>query len=476
MKRVQTLFEKYSGTDEYQIHPLPSSGGDRKYFRITWKKGSCIAAIGNETKENETFFYMAGHFRKLGLPVPEILAVSEDRSAYLQEDLGDRTLFDAVSQGRSCGSYSDSEKCLLKQAISILPAFQYAGASGMDFTKCWPVQTFDRTSIMFDLNYFKYCFLKPSGLTFSEMELEEDFCRLCGRLLLSCSNTFMYRDFQSRNIMIGRDGGLGFIDFQGGRMGPAQYDLASFVWQAKARYSPEMKAELTEAYMEARSHHIHDDRTAFMTELRHFILFRTLQVLGAYGLRGLFERKSHFMESIPYAMDNLKELLATPFHEYPYLDHILGQLIPMYGHRQPHDDNCLHIRILSFSYKNGIPEDCSGNGGGYVFDCRGVPNPGRHPEYRDLTGMDKPVIDFLENREETGRFAAHTAGLAGLHIDNYLTRGFSDLMFCFGCTGGRHRSVYFAEKLTEYIRDRYIGSNIHLKVIHREQNTERKVL
>lgn len=478
MDSIRQLFERYSGTAEYSISPLPSSGGNRKYSRISWNGGSCIAATGTNRQENATFLYLGRHFSDLGLPVPKVLAVSEDGMTYLQEDLGDRTLFDAVSEGKKSGRYSPEEKALLKAAVETLPDFQYTGASGLDFSRCRPVSAFDRTSAMFDLNYFKYCFLKPSGVEFDETALEEDFNRLCNRLLLNRSETFQYRDFQGRNIMVTRDGKLYFIDFQGGRMGPVHYDLASFVWQAKARYSPELKEELTDAYIGALSRHVKVDRQGFLTEFRHFVLFRTLQVLGAYGFRGLFERRPHFLESIPYAMDNIAELLAVPFDGYPYLNDILMKLIPVYRRQENGDrDGKLHIRISSFSYRKGIPEDNSGNGGGYVFDCRGVPNPGRLPEYRGLTGLDAPVAAYLRGFDETAEFAGHTASLADMHIDNYLERGFTDLMFSFGCTGGRHRSVYFAETLAEHLKAKYGASGrIRITLCHREQNTERQVL
>ncbi len=459
--------------------PLSASGGNRQYFRIFWDGGSCIAAAGTSMQENAAFLYLARHFYRLGLPVPKVLAVSEDRMFYLQEDLGDTTLFDAVAAGRGSGVYSPEEKALLRAAVETLPAFQYAGASGLDFSQCRPVSCFDRASAMFDLNYFKYCFLKPSGVEFDEMALEEDFGRLCSRLLVCGSDTFQYRDFQGRNIMLTPRGEMRFIDFQGGRMGPVHYDLASFVWQARARYSPELKTELTEAYLEAQSHYAVVDRRCFLSELRHFILFRTLQVLGAYGLRGLFERRPHFLESIPYAMDNIRELLAEPFDEYPCLCDVLMRLIPLYR-RQEKDgtDGRLLVRIFSFSYKKGIPEDKGGNGGGYVFDCRGVPNPGRLPEYRGMTGLDGPVIEFLQGHPETEEFARHTAALADMHIDNYLKRGFTDLMLSFGCTGGRHRSVYFAERLADHLVGRYSGCSDRLRItlVHREQNLERQAL
>ena len=453
MERIRSLFERYSGVREYRITPLPASGGNRQYFRISWDGGSCIAAAGTSLRENGAFLYLDRHFSRLGLPVPEVLAVSGDRMVYLQEDLGDTTLFDAVAAGRRSGEYSSEEN--------------------------GPVSCFDRTSVMFDLNYFKYCFLKPSGVEFDEVALEEDLVRLRDRLLMCSSGNFQYRDFQGRNIMLTPSGEMKFIDFQGGRMGPVHYDLASFVWQARARYPSELKAELTEAYLEAQSHYEAVRRKDFLTDLRQFVLFRTLQVLGAYGFRGMFERRPHFLESIPYAMDNLRELLSSgTFPEYPCLCRALEELIPLYGHRAPRQDGKLLIRIFSFSYKKGIPEDEGGNGGGYVLDCRGVPNPGRLPEYRAMTGLDGPVIEYLQGYSETEEFARHTAALADMHIENYLERGFTDLMFCFGCTGGRHRSVYFAERLADHLAERYSDSSDRLSItlVHREQNLERQVL
>lgn len=474
MEMIRSLFEQYSGIAAYGITALPSSGSHRQYFRITCPECSCIAVKGTDIRENSAFIYMADHFLKLGLPVPKVLVASSDGMCYLQEDLGDITLFDAVQQGRQSGTYSQEERKLLRKAVSCLPDFQFKGARDMDFSRCWPVTRFDRTSAMFDLNYFKYCFLKPSGLEFSETGLEDDFIRLCSRLLESNADTFQYRDFQGRNIMLRPDGKLYFIDFQGGRMGPPHYDLVSFIWQAKARYSPELKNELTETYLDAMSCYIKSDRSAFLEELRHFALFRTLQVLGAYGFRGLYERRPHFMESIPYAMDNLRELLSEPFPEYPCLCSLLTQLIPMFGHSDTPGDGLLNIRIISFSYKKGIPSDDSGNGGGYVFDCRGIPNPGRLAEFRQLTGLDASVKEFLAGHTATERFAGHVADIADMHIDNYIERGFRNLMFCFGCTGGRHRSVYFAETLAGHVLDRYGKTGkVRITVIHREQNIKR---
>lgn len=467
MEKAKRLFEKYSGTKDFRITALPASGSDRRYCRIRYGNRSVIATEGDSQEENRAFAGFTSHFLSKGLPVPEILAVSEDGSCYLQEDLGDISLFDAVAEGRRSGLYGDAETALLSRAVSFLPEFQYKGAVGLDFSLCYPVREFDRMSVMFDLNYFKYCYLKVTGPDFDEVRLEGDFRRLCDRLLVKPFSTFMYRDFQGRNIML-KDGNLFFIDYQGGRKGPAIYDLVSFVWQAKARYGPELRGRLVETYLESASKYTDIDRGDFMEDLRHFALFRTLQVLGAYGFRGLVQRKGHFLESIPYALGNLRELLERPFTEYPYLNGLLQRMAETAPAEDRHDG--LMVRVISFSYKKGIPADTSGNGGGYVFDCRGVPNPGRLPEYRELTGMDEPVVTYLEQFGEVKEFAAMTARLARMHVENYISRGFNDLMFCFGCTGGRHRSVYFAERLAETLASEY---GITVRLIHREQNIEK---
>lgn len=467
MEKIKRLFEEYSGISDYSVEALPVSGSDRRYFRIRYGGSSLIATEGDSTAENNAFILLTRHFRSKGLPVPEILCVSEDCTCYLQEDLGNASLFDAVAEGRQSGSYRDTETALLRQAVAILPDFQYKGAEGLDFSVCYPVKEFDRMSVMFDLNYFKYCYLKVAGPDFDEVRLEEDFGKLCDRLLVKPCSTFMYRDFQGRNIIL-KDGSLSFIDYQGGRKGPAIYDLVSFVWQAKARYGRELRDSLVDTYLESASRYTDIDRDAFMEDLRQFALFRTLQVLGAYGFRGLVQRKGHFLESIPYALGNLQELLERPFTEYPYLNGLLQRMAETAPTEDRHDG--LIVRIYSFSYKKGIPADTSGNGGGYVFDCRGVPNPGRLPEYRGLTGMDEPVVTYLEQYGEVRDFAALTASLARMHVENYISRGFNDLMFCFGCTGGRHRSVYFAERLAETLASEY---GITVRLIHREQNIER---
>lgn len=473
MEKLKQLYILFSGNNDFTVSALPSSGGNRRYFRIESSGQPVIGVRGSDLQENRTFIDMSRHFRANGLPVPEILAVADDISCYLQQDLGDLSLFEAVSAGRKAKEYSPEETALLKKAVRLLPAMQYCGAAGMDFDICYPVKEFDRRSVMFDLNYFKYCFLKTLKLDFDEIRLEEDFERLCRRLLLSSGNTFQYRDFQSRNIMV-HGGDLYCIDYQGGRRGPAAYDLASFVWQAKAGYSPALKQALLEEYLDAASSYAVIDRKAFIGEYRQFVLFRTLQVLGAYGFRGKFERRPHFMESIPFAIKNLRELLEQPFDEYSYLNELLHRVIELHTPEpQAEEDGSLHIRIYSFSYKKGFPEDTSGNGGGYVFDCRGLPNPGRLAEYRSSTGMDSNVQQYLEQYPETSAFADRTAELADAHVTNYLERGFTHLMFCFGCTGGQHRSVFFAERLAQHLKGRF--PQVHITLIHREQNIEKEI-
>ncbi len=473
MENLKQLYSLFSSDTDFTISVLPSSGGNRRYYRIGGKNGSYIGVCGSDLKENRTFITMAEHFRANGLPVPQIYAIADDYSCYIQQDLGNISLFDAMAQGRKTREYNAEEVELLKRAVRLLPAFQYCGAAGLDFDICYPVKEFDRMSVMFDLNYFKYCFLKTLKIDFDEIRLEKDFECLCSRLLTSNSDAFQYRDYQSRNIMI-HEGELYGIDFQGGRRGPAAYDLASFVWQAKAGYPAELKQELLETYIEAVSEYKVIDRKAFVAEYRQFVLFRTLQVLGAYGFRGKFERRPHFIESIPLAIANLREILAEPFTEYPYLCEILQKIIDIHSHNENTDaEDGLHIVIYSFSYKKGLPEDSSGNGGGYVFDCRGLPNPGRLAQYRSSTGLDTDVKDYLEQYPQTAAFASHTAQLADAHVENYIERGFTHLMFCFGCTGGQHRSVFFAQRLAEHLREKF--PRIRITLIHREQNIEKQL-
>lgn len=461
------LYQSYTGEAPTSIEPLPGAGSNRKYFRLKGKE-SLIGVYGTSTEENRAFIYMARHFSQKGLPVPRILAEAADQSAYLQDDLGDISLFQFIKQGRESGNFSDEETNILKQTIRLLPQIQFEGSKDMDFSYCYPLATFNHRSVLWDLNYFKYCFLKATGLEFQENLLEDDFERMADTLLQIEPQVFMYRDFQSRNIMI-REEKTYFIDFQGGRKGPFYYDVASFLWQAKANYPDSLRQELLDEYLDALRPYHAIDKEQFLTTLRHFVLFRTLQVLGAYGFRGYFEKKAHFIQSVPYAIENLRQLLETDFPEYPYLCLMLRKLTELPQFASIRNRRKLTVRVMSFSYKKGIPEDPSGNGGGYVFDCRAVHNPGKYEQYKQLTGRDKPVIDFLEQDGEILQFLEHVDALADAHVQRFLERGFTNLSICFGCTGGQHRSVYSAEHVAHHLNEKF---GVRIRLIHREQHIE----
>ena len=464
---IKKLYRDYSGEDAAAIEELPSSGSNRRYFRLTGKSGSLIAVEGTCAEENRAFVALARHFRSKGLNVPEVYAVSDDSLRYLQQDLGDTILFNYVSSGRESGRLSADEKQMLLRTVSSLPAIQFKGAEGLDFSVCYPQKEFDERMISFDQNYFKYCFLKATGLEFSEIRLDEDFRKMSEVLMRSTGDTFLYRDFQSRNVMV-HDGQPWFIDFQGGRKGPIYYDVASFVWQAKAGYSESLKEEMLDAYLEALGEYKSISREEFISTLRHFVLFRTLQVLGAYGFRGYFEKKPHFLQSVPYAMANLKKLLAEPFPEYPYLTGILTALTKMPELTEIKQDR-LEVEIYSFAFKRGIPNDTSGNGGGYVFDCRALENPGKFEHYRHFNGLDAEVVKFMEDEGGVFRFLDNVYSLADAHVQRYIERKFTHLMFSFGCTGGQHRSVYCAQHLAEHIARKF---NVKVVLHHREIGVE----
>lgn len=471
MKQIENLFEQYTRHKPTDIYELPSSGSNRRYFRITGGGITLIGAKGTSIDENIAFIEIAKHFRLKGLPVPQVLCVSENKEYYLQEDLGDVTLFNSVASGRNSGHYSPQEVELLKKSVAYLPKLQFEGGKGLDYSVCFPQPEFDERMVSFDLNYFKYCFLKTTGLEFSEVKLYADFQKM-GKDLLSCigEETFMYRDFQARNVMLINENPY-FIDFQGGRKGPFYYDLASFVWQAKANYSEELKGELIETYREALKPYVNIPDEEFNSKLKLFVLFRTMQVLGAYGFRGYFEKKPHFLQSVPFAIDNLRKLIKEPFTEYPYLQELLTELTSMRQFSDLRIERKLEVRIFSFSYKKGIPVDESGNGGGYVFDCRAIENPGKYEHYKHFTGLDKEVIKYLEDDGGIIKFLDHVYALADAHVKRYMERKFTNLMFAFGCTGGQHRSVYCAQHLAEYLANRY---NVSVKLIHREQEIEQE--
>lgn len=469
-KILNSLYTQATGALPDKIVELTGSGSNRRYFRLEGSKGTYIGVIGESVEENKAFIKLANRFADRGLPVPRVVAVTTGRDAYLQEYLGDTLLFDAIASGRSTGLFSTEEKNLLAMTIRSLADIQYRGSEGLDFNVCYPLPEFCRRTVMWDLNYFKYNFLKLSGIQFNESLLEDDFERLADYLLAEKSSTFMYRDFQSRNVMI-KDGQPWFIDFQGGRKGPAHYDVASFLWQAKANIPAGLRDELIDEYLDSASRYAEIDRDKFRKRLQHVVLFRLMQVLGAYGFRGLFEKKTHFMESIPPALTKVRELIAVNgFECYPTLTDILGRLADRFISDAGTPDH-LTVTVRSFSYKRGIPDDTSGNGGGYVFDCRGLHNPGRYDEYKKLTGMDTPVIDFLEARGEIQPFLGHCFALADSSAEVYLRRGFTSLTIDFGCTGGQHRSVYCAEKMAAHLSAKY---GVDIKLQHREQRINKR--
>ncbi|MDR0988458.1 MAG: phosphotransferase [Prevotellaceae bacterium] len=461
------LYAAYTGGQPETIDELPSSGSARRYFRLTGSP-TLIGVAGTSIEENNAFLYMAKHFKEKGLPVPQVLTQSKDHAFYLQEDLGNTLLFDAIEKGRKTSVFDEQEKELLRKTMRLLPAVQFAGAEGMDFSHCYPQADFNSRSILWDLNYFKYCFLKATGMEFLEDKLEDDFQKMSDVLLRSSSATFMYRDFQSRNVMI-KEGEPWFIDFQGGRKGPVYYDVASFLWQAKASYPESLRSELLQEYIHSLRKYQPVDEDYFHAQLRHFVLFRTMQVLGAYGFRGYFEKKPHFIQSVPFAIENLRRLLQEPYPEYPYLCEVLTRLTCLTQFSDDLQKRRLTVKVTSFAYKKGIPDDPTGNGGGFVFDCRAVNNPGKYERYKPFNGLDEPVIRFLEEESEMSEFLTHAFALTEASVKRYMERGFTNLAVCFGCTGGQHRSVYAAQHLAEHLNQKF-GVQVHL--MHREQNIE----
>ena len=470
---MEQLYKTYYGVAPESITPLTGSASNRRYFRFSSASGTCIGAVGTDRLENEAFIAISRHFRSKGISVPEVFAVSEDGMSYIQEDLGADVLFDRLQKARKSGEGLDEVEDLLCRTMAELPKIQFEGGHGLDFSICYPQPSFDRRMVMFDLNYFKYCFLKATGLEFNEVKLQDDFERFADDLLEDDMDTFMYRDFNARNVMI-CDGRPCFIDFQGGRRGPIYYDVASFVWQARAAYPDCLKERMLKSYLEGLSEYMTISRELFDRRLRLFILFRLLQVLGAYGFRGWTEHKANFVTSIPAAIDSLKVLVSNGFESYPYLVETLRKMtgLSRFTSISP-EDGKLEVKVYSFSFKRGVPYDPSGNGGGYVFDCRSIHNPGRYEPYKKLTGRDEPVIRFLEDDGEITGFLEHVYGVVDPHVETYMRRGFTSLMVSFGCTGGQHRSVYCAEHLAHHLASRF--PDVRIRLIHREQGIEEMV-
>ncbi len=453
---LSSLFKKTFSQVPISIEALKGDGSSRKIFRLRGKNLSAIGVGGPDRKENEAFLSFSKHFRKSGLFVPEIYAENLAAGIYLEEDLGDITLFDYLSKNRSRQKISPEVVSVYLEVARTLPRFQIEAGKRLDYSVCYPRSRFDKKSMLWDMNHFKYYFLTLAHIPFDEQALEEDFERFSDFLSAADSNYFLYRDFQSRNIMV-CNGQPAFIDYQGGRRGALQYDIASLAFDAKANLAADFREEILEAYLKALGKTTSFNRAAFLKYYPGFILIRILQALGAYGLRGFYERKSHFLQSIPFALKNLSWLLETqelgvslPAFT-PLLKKMAASPQLMALGAAPAAKK-LTVNVFSFSYPEGIPQDASGHGGGFVFDCRALPNPGRDKNMANLSGLDAEVIALLEKSPEVRKFLASIFSIVDQSVENYLSRGFSSLFVAFGCTGGRHRSVYCAEKLAEHLR------------------------
>lgn len=465
LELLHILYKNWSGEKVNNSLVFPSAGSNRKYFRISSASNCAIGAIGEDPKENKAFLEFSRFFRSKGLHVPDIFAQDDEHGIYIQEDLGNQSLFDLIAR-EDPKNISENTTLLYKQSLEQLIQFQLEGYQGLDFSLCYPVSEFTPQSMLWDLNYFKYYFLRPSGFSYDEQLLENDFETLVKHLSSIDNNYFIYRDFQSRNIFI-KDNKPWFIDYQGGRKGPAQYDVASLLFQAKANLSPEFREQMLDHYLNSLEKHQAIDRKKFIEDYYCIVLHRTLQVLGAYGYRGYFERKAHFIESARYALKNLQWMLNNlelPI-KLPELYRGLNEIVA--GAEAKEKARGLTVSVSSFSFlKYGYPKDDSGHGGGFVFDCRSLPNPGRHEDYKQLTGRDQPVIDFLIKEHEVDNYLENVHRLVGQAVDNYLVRGFDHLSIAFGCTGGQHRSVFCAENLYKYLRDNYrIKVNLSHKML-----------
>ena len=473
IQSVLSQLTRAIGATPLDIMPIAESGSSRKYYRIVTENGSLIGTYNANIEENEAFFYMTDHFGKIGLSVPKLLAINEERICYLQSDHGDETLFHHIQHALASGQYDDQTIALLQLVLEQLPRFQIEGHQGLDFDKAYPMPCFDKSAILDDLDYFKYYFVKPHAeIVFNETRLKAEFNRFADFIGQASSDYFMYRDFQSRNIMIDH-GKPYFIDYQGGRKGPLQYDVVSLLYQVKAQMPQSLRDELLEHYKQALSAYLDPAAIAFDRYYPYFVYLRLLQVLGAYGFRGLIQKKAHFIESIPYALNELKVWNEKyPLDDYSELQGIISQLeglkpLAIPGVETPGYSQ-LTVTVNSFSFKKGYPDDFSGNGGGFVFDCRALPNPGREPQFKTKTGRDWEVVEYLTEKPQTHVFLDHVKAIVSQSIDNYLERHFNNLMVSFGCTGGQHRSVFFAQTIADWIKATY--PTVNVKINHIEQH------
>jgi aminoglycoside/choline kinase family phosphotransferase len=473
IENIKELFASYTDSPVTGMEKIPQSGSNRIYFRITTGERSYIATYNDNVRENRTFVHFSRHFRERGCPVPEIYTVNESYTIYLQEDFGNVSLLNELErQGHHEPVYE-----LFRQSLEQLARLQIRGDEGLDYSWTITSREFGKQAILSDLLYFKYYFLDTLQIPYDKEKLIDDFEGLSTYLTHVDHKYFMFRDFQSRNIMV-KEGRVHFIDFQGGMKGALQYDVASMLWQAKAELSDSWKDGLLDHYMDCVEKILKKkiDRARFASQYNGYVLIRLLQVLGAYGFRGLFERKAHFLTSIPLALRNLAWFLQ---HKHvgivlPEFERMLGlivdeQVINRFEPLQADDDTPLIVHINSFSYRKGIPADERGNGGGFVFDCRGILNPGRIPEFKTQTGRDKEVKDFLEQQTRMPDFLNSAYNMVDIAVEDYIRRGFDSLMIGFGCTGGQHRSVYAADALARHLRNKF---NVKIDLHHVEQEAK----
>lgn len=471
---IKQLTKTAIGLEATGIEKIPQSGSDRTYFRVFTESATYIATYGRNIKENETFIYFSRHFRACGCPVPIILAANEPNTIYLQEDFGDVSLLNKLEvQG-----YSQEVFALFRSALKQLAHLQIRGDNQLDYSKCITSKEFGKQAITSDLMYFKYYFLDTLQVPYDKEKLLDEFDMLASFLSNTDHKYFMFRDFQSRNVMV-KDEMVHFIDYQGGMKGALQYDVASMLWQAKAELPDEWKNSLLEFYVDCAEIHLEEkiDRPKFISQYNGYVLIRLLQVLGAYGFRGLFERKAHFLTSIPLALNNLKWFLLNKnagiaLDEFDRLLAIIvsEEVTDRFTPVQATADTELIVYINSFSYRKGIPQDISGNGGGFVFDCRGLHNPGRYEEYKKMTGRDKSVQDFLEQKTKMTDFLNSIYSIVDISVEDYIKRGFRDLQISFGCTGGQHRSVFAADSLARHLRNKF---KVKVELNHVEQEAKK---
>jgi aminoglycoside/choline kinase family phosphotransferase len=458
MDVLKRLFERHFGLAPAELKPLQGAlgGSGRVIVRLTGGGFSAIGILYSVREENVAFLEFSRHFRRHGLPVPEIYGEALKDGAYLEEDLGDTTLYEHLSQNRTAETVDAPAVEAYRKVVAALPRFQVEAGRDLNYKVCYPRASFDRQSIAWDLNYFKYYFLRLAGVPFNEQALEHDFSRLTKLLLQADKEYFLYRDFQSRNVML-KDGEPYFLDYQGGRRGALQYDIASLLFDGKADLPPALRQELLDYYLDCLAEHLDFKREAFLEHYYAYVYVRIMQALGAYGFRGFYERKPHFLQSVPYALKNLRWLahhVTLPIALPALMDAFNGMLASEKLQALAAPESGLTVRVYSFSFHRQMPADEEGHGGGFVFDGRGLPNPGREERFRQLTGKDVPVIAYLEQQDSVREFLRNAEALVDATVDSYQRRGFSSLMVSFGCTGGQHRSVYLAEQLAKHLRGR----------------------